>query len=223
MRDVSLNPSESSSLPSIENPSQARSTLIESPNRPRSCVVLASIGLSFSGWLLRRRRASHQPLAFGWLFAIMNIRWAVSISLLSARTRSQPASVFFRAKPSIRLQKQVETKGFWANWHLFPGLPVCKLYIDIGFWRLRFPQHPNHFENKEEAKMNRRILLALAAVLSVASTGALADWSPGDVADFRAASCFLRVASSVNGRASSAALLFRSSILTVQESSLSAR
>jgi len=35
--------------------------------------------------------------------------------------------------------------------------------------------------------MNRRILLALAAVLSVASTGALADWSPGDVADFRAA------------------------------------
>ena len=28
--------------------------------------------------------------------------------------------------------------------------------------------------------MNRRILLALAAVLSVASTGALADWSPGD-------------------------------------------
>ena len=28
--------------------------------------------------------------------------------------------------------------------------------------------------------MNRRILLALTAVLSVASTGALADWSPGD-------------------------------------------
>ena len=41
---------------------------------------------------------------------------------------------FFRPKPSICLQKQVETKGFWTNWHFSLDLPVCKLYIDIGFW-----------------------------------------------------------------------------------------
>jgi hypothetical protein len=70
---------------------------------------------------------------------------------------------------------------FSAFHHFFLDLPVCKFYIDICFWSRRFPQHPNHFQNREVAKMKRFLFtLALCALMSTPTVAALmVEFSPG--------------------------------------------